>query len=432
MNKIRIGTVGYLNARPLHKKLDRTRFEVIEDHPSVIAKMLAEGTVDVALVPVGAILTDGADLRIIPGFCVGAAGPVTSVLLVGETPIEAWTTVLLDGVSRTSALLAKILLRGPLAKELRPDIEIVDVPPTEGLARTSGSTASLVIGDAALHLPDRLKYRIDLADVWFRWSGVPFVFAVWAGRPNLSPALVAEVRRASAAGVAGVPGEYSGGELEYLTKHIRFALDDRALMGLRRFGALLVEEGYTEHASVQLFGPEIQWGGRDPAITGLLERAISGELLDFADSVRLAKGGRLADLAVAADLRRKAIGLDRGVQFGVGDAVPLLIGAGESIEDRVRTLITWRISPPSAMMVVAAEIAGPVGSTDNTAEDQLRWQAIARLLGPPVPLQAAPETEGLGMAQLGLRMGVDRWGPATEGADAKHQIREAGFIALEA
>ncbi len=429
---VRIGTVRYLNATPLHSKLDRSRFQVIEDHPSVIARMLREGAVDLALVPVGAILADGVDLRIAPGFCIGADGPVASVLLVSETPIHEWTRVLLDGVSRTSALLARVLLDGPLGKECRPDLEIVDVAPTTALGRATGTTAALVIGDAALNVPDRFTHRVDLAESWVRWTGVPFVFAAWAGRPDLSPDVVAEVRRAGAAGVAAIDAEYTDREHTYLTKNIRFQLDDRALMGLRRFGALLVKGGWARNADLQLYAPE-PWTGRDEGVEALIERAMDGDALGFADAVRVARGGRLADLAVAADLRRRALHLgDHGVAWWAGerDVAHLVIGAGEPVEDRVRTLIAWRDTPPAAMSVVAADVQGPVGSSDNTAEDQLRWQALARLLGPPVPLRAAPATEGVGMAQLGLRMGVDEWGSTSDVEVAKHQIREAGFIEL--
>ena len=81
---------------------------MIEAVPDDVATLLHEGEVDVALVPVAAIL-DGGDWRIVPGMAIGADGPVESVLLVAETPPEEWTGVLLDGESRTSAVLAQLL-----------------------------------------------------------------------------------------------------------------------------------------------------------------------------------------------------------------------------------------------------------------------------------------------------------------------------------
>jgi chorismate dehydratase len=420
---VTIGTVRYLNALPLHRYLDREKYKVVADHPSVIARMLALGAVDVALVPVGAILADGMDVRIAPGWCVGSDGPVASVLLVSERPISDWTRVFLDGVSRTSVLLARTLLRGPLAEKTAPGLVLEDVPPTTAVERASGTTAALVIGDAALNLPDRLKYRVDLGEEWTRWTGVPFVYAAWAGRPDLSAEVLADLRAAGARGVAAIPTDHEGRERAYLTQNIRFPLDDRALMGLRRFGALVNPD-----VDVQLFGPPSRVLARDAAIDRLLELAAAGEVLGEDEAVQLASGARLADLAVAADLRRKELFGQARVAWGAEARAAELVIGRSSARDRVKQLLAWRSDPPPAMRVVAAEVPGPVGSTDNTAEDHLRWQAIARLLGPPVPLHAAAATEGVGMSQLSLRMGVDTWGdPGVDPEIVVHGIREAGF-----
>jgi len=114
MKRIRIGTVGYLNAWPLTARLDAWRYQVVHDHPSQIAAMLEEGRVDVALAPIASVLCMH-DARVVPGVCIGSDGPVHSVFLVAETPPEEWSEVVLDGASRTSAILAQLLLRGPLA-----------------------------------------------------------------------------------------------------------------------------------------------------------------------------------------------------------------------------------------------------------------------------------------------------------------------------
>ena len=180
---VRIGSVGYLNAKPLTVAIDRSRYEVEEHVPSEVARRLHGGEVDVALVPVAAVFAqDG--WRIVPGVCIGCEGPVHSVLLVGERPPEEWTTLVLDGESRTSAMLTKVLLSGPLGERLS-GIEVVDGPAGCGRDRARGTTGALVIGDAARELPARLQHTIDLGEEWHNWTGHPFVFAVWAGRPDL-------------------------------------------------------------------------------------------------------------------------------------------------------------------------------------------------------------------------------------------------------
>ena len=109
---------------------------------------------------------------------IGADGPVDSVLFVAETPPEQWRRLLLDGESRTSAMLSRLLVAGPLADRLRDDLVIEEIPPGTGVERAGGDVASLVIGDAARALPDRLGVRIDLAETWKTWTGLPFVLSL--------------------------------------------------------------------------------------------------------------------------------------------------------------------------------------------------------------------------------------------------------------
>ena len=117
--------------------------------------------------PVAAIFNDDADYRIVPGYCIGCDGDVQSVLLVGETPVEEWDAVALDGESRTSVILAQILLRGPLG---RPDLRVFPVDAGTGAFHAQGRTGAVVIGDAARNLPARLTTRVDLGRVWRDWS----------------------------------------------------------------------------------------------------------------------------------------------------------------------------------------------------------------------------------------------------------------------
>lgn len=300
----RIATVGYLNAEPLTSRIDRDRFEVVADHPSVIARMLASGEVDVALVPVAAALTDG-DFRVVGQVCIGAEGPVHSVLLVAETPPEAWTEVVLDGVSRTSRTLARLLLtRGPLADRVSDDLVIRDGGLGEGLQAASGTVAGLVIGDAARDVPGNLTERLDLAELWHDWTGHPFVFAVWAGRPDLDPEVVQHLKEAGHAGLAAREQDYSGADLDYVTRSIRYALDDRALIGLRRYAALAHADGLVGTEHVQLYGPLRPRRARRDLDT-LLARAADGEGLEASELAWLDADARTGDLALAADLRRE-------------------------------------------------------------------------------------------------------------------------------
>lgn len=312
----RIGTVGYLNARPLTDRVDIDRHTLVLAHPSRVARMLVDGDVDVALAPVAAVLSDG-DFRIAPGWCIGAEGAVASVLLVAETPPEAWTEVVLDGASRTSAVLARLLLAGPLAPRLRPDLEIARRPPGTASEEARGTTAALVIGDAARVLPERLSVRLDLARLWHEWTGLPFVFAVWAGRPDVDPATLRHLAEAGADGVAAISTTYSGADRAYLETSLRYPLDDRALCGLRRFAALGHAAGLLGTADVVLYGPGATTRPRTAPVDGLLERAAAGAALDHAELLRIADHAPTPDLLVAADVLRARLHPDGTAAYGV-------------------------------------------------------------------------------------------------------------------
>ncbi len=259
-----VGWVAYANARPLVAGLDAV--DLRGGHPSEVASWLREGTVSLALLPVGALLDEetGADWKVVPDVCIGCDGPVDSVVIAAETAPEAWTRVLLDGVSRTSVLLARLLLeQGPLKERVRPDLEIVEVGPGQGAASAGGTVAAVVIGDAALALPARFGHRIDLGAAWKDWTGLPFVFAVWAGRADLDPAVVAHVRAVGLRGLRGLADgsllvDASPDERRYLTERIRYPLDDRATLGLQRFAALAQQAGLVARDRFSLYPPPLR------------------------------------------------------------------------------------------------------------------------------------------------------------------------------
>ena len=152
LNKIKVGIVNYLNTKPLIYGIQQApvaeKLVLIEDYPARVARMLLEGTIDVGLVPV-AVIPHLQEHHIITDYCIGCTGPVASVAIFSEVPIQKIEKVLLDYQSRTSVALAKLLLR----KYWKIEPELVD---TTGLAganyRTSikGTTAGVVIGDRAL------------------------------------------------------------------------------------------------------------------------------------------------------------------------------------------------------------------------------------------------------------------------------------------
>ena len=304
MARFKVACVGYTNSWPLTRHLDPELFDVTGSVPSEAARKLSSGEADVGLIPVASLFSDG-DYNVVPGIALGCDGAVGSVLLVGETPIEEWDSVALDGASRTSVVLAQILLRGPLAARLGGrELRLFPVDPGSPAFHAQGKTGAVVIGDAARNLPDRLTTRIDLGEEWKAWTGLPFVFAVCAGRKDLPADAIAGLRASAAKGLperASAPAK----DVTYLTEQMRYELDDRALMGLRRFAALGKQAGFWQSEDVCLYGPPRTRVRVD--LDTPLSKGADGERLTYEEGVRLATQGRIEDLGNAAHLRRMAL-----------------------------------------------------------------------------------------------------------------------------
>ena len=180
---VRIGAVSYLNTKPLVHGLQALLpdAEIVYDLPSRLADELATGKLDVALIPSIEYLQQPG-YTIISDACIACRGPVYSVQLLSRKPIEEIKTLALDEGSRTSVAMVQILLKQQynLMPRLEPFLigsDISELP----------SDAVLVIGDRAMHLSDDGFHETwDLGEQWCRWSGLPFVFAMWVARQSFS------------------------------------------------------------------------------------------------------------------------------------------------------------------------------------------------------------------------------------------------------
>jgi len=180
----RIGAVSYLNTVPLvwgmlHGE-ERKAVDLSFSIPSVCAERLEEGIIDVGLVPVAEIARQ--NLEIVPGVGITCLGAVRSILLFSRTPWTRVRTLAADASSRSSVQLARVILRERFGVE--PDIT-PQVPVLNEML--SGADAALVIGDPALRLrPEELPYEcLDLGAEWLALTGLPMVFAAWAGKPGI-------------------------------------------------------------------------------------------------------------------------------------------------------------------------------------------------------------------------------------------------------
>ncbi len=260
MPPIRLGAVGYLNARPLVYGLERRPdlFTLRFDAPSTCAVLLHEHAIDVGMIP-SIEYCRGPEYRLVPGMGISSNGPVASVALFTTKPVGSVATVATDTSSRTSNALLRILCaeRFDIAPEFRP------MPPEpERMLRECD--AALVIGDPALYFePARVgAARIDLGDEWTALTGLPFVWAFWAGRPGaVSPEAVAALTDARDAGVAAsdeIAAAYCGPALAargqaYLRENIGYALREQEEAGLRRYYELAKRHRLIDTARAALF-----------------------------------------------------------------------------------------------------------------------------------------------------------------------------------
>jgi chorismate dehydratase len=197
---VRLGAVSYLNAEPSVHGLERAPgFRIERDVPSRVAERLHAGEVDLGLVP--SIEYAFGRYAIVPGIAIASRGPVRSVCLFHRGPIEAVRRVALDTSSRASAGLVKVLLHARLGRE-RP-VEYVPMAP--GLtAMLAAADAALLIGDPALDAESDVA-RLDLGEEWTRLTGLPFVYAFWAGPQGaVSPAGVRTLQAALAQGLSAL------------------------------------------------------------------------------------------------------------------------------------------------------------------------------------------------------------------------------------
>jgi chorismate dehydratase len=249
---IRLGAVSFLNTRPLVYGLDRQpdRFTVRFDVPSRCAALLLEHQVDLGLIPSIEYL-QSADYRIVPGVAIASTGPVLSVALFSRRQTSEIETIAVDTSSRTSVALLKILCARWF--DIKP--EFVSMEP-DLVTMVRKCDAALVIGDNALFADhDALGLeKTDLGEEWAGMTGLPFVYAFWAGRPDAAGfehvTALQEARNGGLAAASAIaqhsfpnnPGRAAIAD-RYLREHIKYSLNDAAQAGLRQFYELATEVG---------------------------------------------------------------------------------------------------------------------------------------------------------------------------------------------
>jgi chorismate dehydratase len=241
---VRIGAVGYLNARPLTWALDRdpARWTIRYDLPAVCAGLLQAGDVDLGLTPSIEYLHDPG-YRFVPGIGIGSRGAVTSVAIFTTRPMADVRTIALDTSSRTSVALTRVLCHdwfkiAPAFVPAGPSLEVM----------TAAHDAALLIGDPALEADAAALglTKIDLGEAWLAMTGLPFVYAAWTGRAGAvtrdEVRALQAARDEGLANVAAIAAEYAPDDpaqaaraAVYLRDNVRYGLGPDEVAGLQLF-----------------------------------------------------------------------------------------------------------------------------------------------------------------------------------------------------
>ncbi|MEU8757981.1 menaquinone biosynthesis protein [Streptomyces sp. NPDC048659] len=273
----RVGHIQFLNCLPLYWGLARTGtlldLELTKDSPEKLSEQLVRGDLDIGPITLVEYLRHADELVALPDIAVGCDGPVMSCVIVSQRPLDRLdgARVALGSTSRTSVRLAQLLLADRYG--VRPDY--YTCPPDLGLMMQEAD-AAVLIGDAALraslHEAPRLGLQVhDLGLMWKEWTGLPFVFAVWAARKDFlarEPETVRDVHRAflasrdlsleEVAKVAEQAARWEAFDAELLERYFRtldFRFGPEQLAGVREFARRTgPTTGFPADVRVELLG----------------------------------------------------------------------------------------------------------------------------------------------------------------------------------
>lgn len=258
--RLRYGRIAYVNVAPVETAFDVgavTRdVDVLDAVPTELNAAMSEGRIDAGAISAAHYLAHADEFAPLGDLCIAADGPVRTVLFISPTPpaLLADATIAITAQSASGRALLAALLSG--FRDVHPRYEVV----ADALGAARAGRPALVIGDDALIARAELprSHIHDLGEAWRAWTGLPFVFAVWAVRRATLAAHPAEVAALTSALVAARDwGEANRAEVidaavavrpyhralyaDYFTR-LSYRLDERAAQGLERFGTLFMPE----------------------------------------------------------------------------------------------------------------------------------------------------------------------------------------------
>ena len=180
---LRMGRISYLNVLPIYHPLEAGilphDYELVAGPPALLNDMMGRGELHVSSCSCFEYARRPGRYYLVEDLSIGSRGPVMSVLLLSRVPVEELDgkEILISGESHTSVALLRLLMRDRYGQ--RVSYRTGQVSPA--LRSPAPPVAFLAIGDEALRLRDHpdYPYRVDLAEAWRDWTGLPFIFGVW-------------------------------------------------------------------------------------------------------------------------------------------------------------------------------------------------------------------------------------------------------------
>jgi chorismate dehydratase len=284
LRKLRISVVQYLNTAPLVYGFTsgalKDKYDLSFTVPSQCADDLRDGRADVAIIP-AIELQRIDDLLVLPNLAIAAKRRVRSLLIVSRKPIEKVTSIALDGSSRSTQALTRILC----AEHWQIKPAFFEATFNSAAAILEQTDAALLIGDPALRLSISIAgnatlgaagqlicspgkaginatetlHVYDVVQEWRRLTGLPAVLAVWAGRrESVTPEVVADFAYSKEYGIAHLAEISATASVEqdlpaadllnYLKENIDFTLDSENLAGLELYYCLAAKLGLIPRA----------------------------------------------------------------------------------------------------------------------------------------------------------------------------------------
>ena len=237
-NKINLVLVSYLNTLPFlegFKNNPDHGFNLLFKTPSEGAKSFFNNEAPIALIPIGSLINQ-VDYTICTDFCIGCDGPVRTVGVFSDYPIQDLKRVYLDEDSRTSVLLVQVLFKNLGLNH----IEWVHGLPTssENVPEKSGI---LAIGDKVFSYEGNWPYFSDLGSLWKQTFNLPFAFAVFAAKPDVKLESIEELNNILMDGIKGIstmkfPEVQHINDLpSYFSKNISYHLDENKKKAIQLF-----------------------------------------------------------------------------------------------------------------------------------------------------------------------------------------------------